>query len=519
MPDVRMMEREWTDRLTAFTSELRALTEVLDPSAGWFAAFNRRNGGELTAWLTGGALPPWDAVADLVQDLAVLRGTVAAEGVARRLRSRYEAAVAAGDALPGGREALSALLAELDRAAGELEGRLRMLAHAGESARRAGQRAEAERLAALAEWARDDQERVLTRRSEAHARLAAITGRGHAAPRPPAGAGTAPPGTARPGAGQRAGASTGPSTGSGAAAGPATADPGAPNRGAAPNRGTAADRGAGGRGAGHPETVTPETGEGARAAPPRRREKPARRPRGGARFAGIEPSVEEPPEAAATAEAATAEPDPTPAMDLPTPHPPPSGSRFAGALRDHRPTLAERVTARDREETARTAGRLRDLWARGQNGTAHGVLSEVVVGPAVRLPLLLAELERAGLGSEKTTLLWEAASLPPGPLAAAAEALSLAGREEDCGQLLRQGAARPAAEVGSVAAELRACGLADEAVLLLRALVQARTAEEAAQAVSPAPDVLVPILLAAAREVSPRHHWAVTSELRRAGVA
>lgn len=133
--------------------------------------------------------------------------------------------------------------------------------------------------------------------------------------------------------------------------------------------------------------------------------------------------------------------------------------------------------------------------------------------------MLVTELERTGMVSDLTTLLWEAATLPPGSLVLAAEALAEAGRERDCGQLLRQGAARPASEAGSIAAELWSAGHGKEAVTLLTALVQARTAEEAARAAANAPDVVVPLLLDAARKVSPSHHYAVTSELRRAGVA
>ncbi|MDT0266365.1 hypothetical protein RM844_08660 [Streptomyces sp. DSM 44915] len=504
MPDVRMMEREWSDRLAAFTSELRALAEVLDPSAGWFAAFHRRNGAELAAWLAGRTLPPWDAVADLAQDLAVLRGEGPARTAAGRLRAGYEAATAARDALPGGRAALTGLLADLDRAADELAARLRMLTHAADSARRAGQPAEADRLAGLAEWTRDDQERVLTRRAEAHARLAAVGTRPGEPPiggPKPTGPEAVPPRPDHAGAGPRV-----PTAARQAAARPARATAG-PQRAAA----TDADPDAAG------------------AAPARRRAKPARRPRG-ARFAGLDPVDEATATGAAGETNAAVAPSPAPASGGTAPDghppatgeagpPPPSGSRFAGALRDHRPSLADRVTDHDLATATRTADQLRDLRALGENGAAHGLLCAAVGGPPVRIPLLLAELERAGMDAEMTTLLWEAASLPPAPLAAAAEALTVAGRAADCGQLLRQGAARPAAEVGSVAAALRAHGLGDRAVALLRALVQARTAEEAAQAARPAPRVLVPMLLAAAQEVSPRHHRAVSSELRRAGVA
>ncbi|GAA3886896.1 hypothetical protein [Streptomyces sedi] len=443
MPDVRTMEREWADSLAAFTSELRALVGVLDPATGWLAVFRRRNAAELTTWLAGGALPPWDAVADLLRDLTTRGGAAEAERPAARLRARYGDAVRARDALPGGREALAVLLAQLDRSARELDARLGALTSAEKTALATGRGGEARRLAALAAWARDDRERVDGRRSEAGARLAALR-----------------------------------------AAHPPTEE-------------------------GARETPT---NEGARETSARRREKPARRQRGGARFAGIETPRDEPP-----ARAPDVTPPATPTAVSPLP-PPPSGSRFAGALRDHRPTLADRVTEDDLAAAASAVERLRALRADGRSGAAHGVLSEVVGGPAVRLPLLLDALERAGLEAEGATLLWEAGSLPPASLAAAAEALGLAGRDEDCGQLLRQGAARPAAEVGAVAVALRARGLEGEAVALLRAILRARTAEEVAQAAHPAPEALVPVLLTAAGEVSAHHRRAVASELRRAGI-
>ncbi|MFI7275483.1 hypothetical protein [Streptomyces sp. NPDC049879] len=436
-------------RLADFTAGLLAVTEALDPGAGWFAAFGRRAPAELADWLAGRALPPWDVVADLLQDLAVLRSPSAAERAGQALRGLYEAAVRAGDALPDGPAALAARAAELDRAGRRVVLRQRQLAVAEEAARRAGRTGEAERCAALRLWSQDDEERVVARRAEVRARLAAGAGPSFT---------HAPP-----------------------------VDVPAPARG-------------------------------------------ARRARGGARFAGVEP-VPEPLDAAPPtlppARGARAIPVPdAAAVPAPGPEaaaaPPPGGSRFAGALRESRAerrARAERLSAEERRAAVAAAGRLHRLREDGQSGPAHVLLSEAAHGPAERLPVLAAELERLGMASDVATLLWEAASLPPGPLAAAAEALAAAGRERDCGQLLRQGAARPAPEAGSIAAELWSAGRAGEAVTLLSALVRARPAEEAVRAAEGAPDVVVPLLLDAARSVSPHHHYAVNSELRRAGVA
>ncbi|NJQ06815.1 hypothetical protein HCN56_14795 [Streptomyces lonarensis] len=154
----------------------------------------------------------------------------------------------------------------------------------------------------------------------------------------------------------------------------------------------------------------------------------------------------------------------------------------------------------------------------GDNGAVHATLCEAVHGPPGRLPLVVEAMERVGLDAEIATLLWEAAALPPGPVAAIARALAESGRAGQCGQLLRQGAARPSGEAGTIAADLVAAGRADEAVTLLTALVRARRAADAVGAALAVPEI-TPHLLRAARSVSDAHHHAVTTELRRAGVA
>ncbi|TDC23104.1 hypothetical protein E1265_13810 [Streptomyces sp. 8K308] len=430
------MAQELTARLAEFTAALRRVTDTLDPESGWFAAFARRSGPELTEWLAGRALPPWDAVADLLQDLASRHGAEAAESAARQLRAGYEAAARAQDALPGAQESLTGRLANLDRSERRLRAEQRKLVVAEDDARRAGQVRETERLAALRMWAQDDEERVVARRAELRARLAALMDRRAAEARPP--------------------------------------EP-------APSR------------------------------------KPARKARG-ARFAGIDDAPPPPARPPQVPRQAAAPPGAA--------APPLSGSRFAGALRETRQEARPesprerqgRLLAEEQRAALDAVERLRKLRADGQSGAAHVLLTEAAGGPAARLPMLLAELERAGMSSDAATLLWEAASLPPGPLAAVAEALAGSGRHRDCEQLLRQGAARPAPEAGTIAAELFRTGRADEAVTLLTALVRARTAEEAARAATQDPRVVAPLLLDAARQVSPSHHYAITSELRRAGV-
>ncbi|NEC18541.1 hypothetical protein, partial [Streptomyces parvus] len=114
--------------------------------------------------------------------------------------------------------------------------------------------------------------------------------------------------------------------------------------------------------------------------------------------------------------------------------------------------------------------------------------------------------------------LWEASSLPPAGFAAAAGALAAAGRETDCGLLLRQGVARPAAEVADAALALDGAGRQGQARDLLGAFVRVHTPQEAAELARAAGTRLLPLLLAAAREVSGEAEWDLVHALRVAGV-
>jgi fructose-1,6-bisphosphatase/inositol monophosphatase family enzyme len=333
--------------LAAFSVELRALTAALDPGADWYAVFARRTPTELDDWLAGLELPPWDVVADLLQDLAGLHGPAAAAERERRLRERYAAAVRAQDALPGAHAELTRRSGLLERAGRDVESQVHRLAAAERSARMAGRIREADRLAALRVWTEDDAARVRARHGELRARLAGL-----------------PP--------------------------PAPVETVARQHRQAESR--------------QPEGGQPEGG------PP-----PAARPRG-ARFAGLE------------------EGPPRPAPVVPD--------------------------EEDRRTVNQLIGRLGLLRDQGRRGAVHAALCEALGGPPQRLPLLVAGMERAGLGAETATLLWEAAALPPGPVAGIARALADAGQGRHCGQLLRQGAARPAAEAGTIAADLISAGRA-----------------------------------------------------------
>ncbi|WP_432005646.1 hypothetical protein [Streptomyces parvus] len=259
-------------------------------------------------------------------------------------------------------------------------------------------------------------------------------------------------------------------------------------------------------------------------APAPRREKPR-----GARFAGLDVDDDE---------AAAYAPSPLPGPPEPEHSgvPAPRGARFGGAAAE-----AEDHGGRGRGRAGRGRGadgaadpvvpdpaagqavagavaQLVRLRAEGRSGEAHVVLCEVAAWPAPRLPLLALALHRAGLAADWTTLLWEASSLPPAGFAAAAGALAAAGRETDCGLLLRQGVARPAAEVADAALALDGAGRQDQARDLLGAFVRVHTPQEAAELARAAGTRLLPVLLAAAREVSGEAEWDLVHALRVAGV-
>ncbi|NEY37347.1 hypothetical protein GTU99_35495, partial [Streptomyces sp. PRKS01-65] len=118
---------------------------------------------------------------------------------------------------------------------------------------------------------------------------------------------------------------------------------------------------------------------------------------------------------------------------------------------------------------------------------------------------------------ETATLLWEAASLPADRLVEAADALRAAGRGADAEQILRQGVARPVAELGRAALELAAQGRHRAARAWLDACVRVRTPQDAAGSAAPDPGRLVPLLLEAARGVSGERHRDLAHALRVAG--
>lgn len=341
-----------------------------------------------------------------------------------------------------------------------LELMLREQAHAAQRLRAAHESAAAGELdARAAAWARDDHERAAARCVELRRRLAAVRDAAPEVAPPPAAPASAP-----------------------AAPAPAAPDPPASSAPAAPAR----------------NPVGPASGP-APAAPVRRR------PRG-ARFAGLDADEESPGSAVPVL--------PVPPVTATVPR----GARFGGAPGVEKGPAEAPVDPEAVKAARDTVAALLRLRTAGRSGEAHGVLCEAAGRPADRLPVLAAELQRAGLDADWATLLWEVSSLPPAALAAAAAALSEAGRPEDCGRLLRQGVARPAAEIADAVTALDRAGRGAQAQALLGAFVRGRTPQDAARVAEGDPRRLVPQLLAAARGVSQARERDVVHALRVAGI-
>lgn len=224
-----------------------------------------------------------------------------------------------------------------------------------------------------------------------------------------------------------------------------------------------------------------------------------RRPRG-ARFAGVEDAGDE----------AVAVPV------LPVGGDVPRGARFGGAAPDKPapPPEAPAGAQRAARETVAALGRLR---AEGRSGEAHVLLCEAAARPAPWLPVLAAELHRAGLDADWATLLWEVASQPALRLSAAAGALAAAGRVQDSRQLLRQGVTRPADDIAFAVLALEDEGQEPEARALLTAFIEVHSAEDTAHLADSDPRRLVPQLVVAARTISADHERDLVHALRVAG--
>ncbi|MGQ4403240.1 hypothetical protein ACN6K4_004307 [Streptomyces hayashii] len=504
-------------RVREFVNHLNALLARLDEGAGWCAVFWQRDPDGMQACLDGREVPPWDVVEALLQDLAAAHGPEAAAQEARRLRHLHAGAFADHDARPGGRDALGdrldVMLREQRYAADRLTDLGRRLATAATH-----EQAEALRLDLA--WARDDHERATARCAELRHRMADLD-RLPAPPHPrrPTGHDARFGHDPRFGDGDESAAGSGgvrraDREGAGTARG-AFGDDAAPAPAPVPAHASAptpAPEAPARRGAGE---VAAGPGAGEVVVGPDPVPKQRKRRRGSARFAGM---AEEDVSTVVVPPATAAPAAPTPAAPTRRTL---RGARFAGAAaesvaRDAQPQR-EPLDAVARRETVESVQRLVRLRAEARSGEAHALLVELACWPAARMPLLAAELQRAGLSADWTTLLWEAASLPAEQLVAAADALVAVGRTDDGAQILRQGVARPAAEIGQAVLALVGDGRHREARALLDAYVRVRTPEEAARSVAPDPRALVPLLLQAARTVSEERRWDLVHALRVAG--
>ncbi|MGX6744909.1 hypothetical protein [Streptomyces xantholiticus] len=235
---------------------------------------------------------------------------------------------------------------------------------------------------------------------------------------------------------------------------------------------------------------------------PPTRKKP-RRPRGGARFAGVEDVADD----------AVAVPL------LPVAGDTPRGARYGGAsVAEPAPEAAEPAPDDGADRAAReTVAALARLRAHGRGGEAHALICEAAARPAPWLPALADELHRSGLAADWATLLWEVASQPASQLAAAADALIAAGRGDDGRQLLRQGVFRSADEIADAVLVLQDEGMPHRARTLLTAFVSVHTPADVAAVAAGDPARLVPLLLDAARTGSPAKERSIVHALRVAG--
>ncbi|MFI8205033.1 hypothetical protein [Streptomyces sp. NPDC085937] len=475
-----MAAEQLPESVREFTDHLRGLLARLDRYAGWCLVFWQRDPDGMRACLEGREPPPWDVVESLLHDLAAVHGPAVAEAEAPRARLLHAEATTAFDGRPGARQALSdrldVMLREQRYAADRRAELTRRLATA------AG-REETDALGNDLAWAEDDHRRAAARCAELTARMAALDRRTrtHTAPAPaPRGRGPVP-------------------------------SAGAEHSRPAPPRSRQERYPA-------PDPVPPEPRAAQRHVPPEAStdggpSAPRKRRRGGARFAGVEDGGEAPVVA-----------PPAAVPELPVAASVSRGARFAGAAADEGgqagPPAGERAGVEDLRQAGHLVRTLVRLRREGRAGEAHAALNDAAYWPAVRFPLLADAMERAGLGADWATLLWEAAaSLPAERLVAAADALTAAGRAEDGEQILRQGVVRPADEIGQAALALAEGTRHRELRALLDACVRMRTPQDAARTAAPDPRRLVPLLLTAARGVSEERHWDVLHALRVAGLA
>ncbi|MFE6485125.1 hypothetical protein ACFVGN_19590 [Streptomyces sp. NPDC057757] len=151
-----------------FARFLNTLMERLDQGGGWCGVFWQRDPDGMRACLGGWEVPPWDVVEALLQDVAAEYGDRAAAQEAERARALHSASLAAYDARPGGRDALSDRLDVVlreQRYAAERQAELNRLLRSAASQR------EVESIRLDLAWAHDDHERATARCAEIRRRM------------------------------------------------------------------------------------------------------------------------------------------------------------------------------------------------------------------------------------------------------------------------------------------------------------------------------------------------------------
>ncbi|MFI6333807.1 hypothetical protein [Streptomyces sp. NPDC050535] len=154
-----------------FAGFLNALMERLDQGGGWCGVFWQRDPDGMRACLGGWEVPPWDVVEALLQDVAAEYGDRAAAQESERARALHGASLAAYDARPGGRDALSDRLDVVlreQRYAAERQAELNRLL------RSAGSRQDVESIRLDLAWAHDDHERATARCAEIRRRMESL---------------------------------------------------------------------------------------------------------------------------------------------------------------------------------------------------------------------------------------------------------------------------------------------------------------------------------------------------------
>ncbi|RPF44673.1 hypothetical protein EDD96_1211 [Streptomyces sp. Ag109_G2-6] len=151
------------------TEYLRELTRRLDPGAGWYGEFLRRDPEGMRACLDGAALPPWDVMESLLLDLPGAPGATAREAAyAAGLRA---AAVAAWDARPEGAGELRTLLAAAAEQRAAAEEALRTLTARLDAT---ADPAQTQTLSRELAWTHDDAIRATSRQRDFQTRLSAL---------------------------------------------------------------------------------------------------------------------------------------------------------------------------------------------------------------------------------------------------------------------------------------------------------------------------------------------------------